>query len=82
MKRHSAVVVMTDRAFSLPDDSEPEELNATDPAASDAEPDEPAPADLFDEGGVVTAGLPWRPRSRGWRTRCGSTSARSAASRS
>ncbi len=56
---------MTDRAFSLPDDSEPEELNATDPAASDAEPDEPAPADLFDEGGVVTAGLPVAPPEQG-----------------
>ena len=58
---------MTDPAFSLQDDSEPEELDATDPAASDAEPDEPAPepADLFDEGGVVTAGLAVAPPEQG-----------------
>ena len=38
-----------------------------DPAASDAEPDEPAPepADLFDEGGVVTAGLAVAPPEQG-----------------
>jgi RNA polymerase primary sigma factor len=58
---------MTDRTYSPQDDSEPEELDATDPAASDTEPGEPepAPADLFDEGGVVTAGLAVPPPEHG-----------------
>jgi RNA polymerase primary sigma factor len=56
---------MTDRAFPLPDDSEPEELDATQRAAGDAEAEEPDPADLYDEGGVVTAGLIVPPPEQG-----------------
>ena len=48
---------MSDRAFPLDGevDGEPEELSST--GTTQAEVEEPNPADLYDEGGVVTAGL-------------------------
>ena len=48
---------MSDRAFPLDGgvDGDPEELSAT--GATQVEVEEPNPADLYDEGGVVTAGL-------------------------
>jgi RNA polymerase primary sigma factor len=53
------------QAFRLDDEQErPEELDAVTPDDEDSEePDRPA--DLFDEGGVVTAGLPIPPPEQG-----------------
>jgi RNA polymerase primary sigma factor len=58
---------MTDTVFSLADDSDPEELDTPVVAKSVAEPeaDEPEPADLYEEGGVVTAGLRVAPPEQG-----------------
>jgi RNA polymerase primary sigma factor len=58
---------MTDTAFPLQGDSDPEELDTTVAAekASEREEEEPEPADLYDEGGVVTAGLAVAPPEHG-----------------
>jgi RNA polymerase primary sigma factor len=56
---------MTDRVYPVQGDSDPEELEATLAAAGDAQAGGPPPPDLFDEGGVVTSGLPVPPPEHG-----------------
>ena len=63
---------MNDTAYELADDGDPKELDGA----------EVESGDLYDEGGVVTSGLPVAPPSRGPRTPYGCTCARSAACRS
>jgi hypothetical protein len=57
---------MTDSVFPLQGDSDPEELDTPEAGTvAAATEDESEPADLYDEGGVVTAGLTVAPPEHG-----------------